>query len=864
MDPESLYQLPDDVFPRHYDLTLKIDSGITALSGRVIIDLEIHRNTIEFVLNARDLAITSATISYEGVDFPLTVRLLPAEERVILSATRLFEQGKTGRLTLEFSREIDDLLSGFYRCMGKDVEGNTLVMGTSQFEATDARRAFPCFDEPRMKATFAVTAIVPEALDALSNMPIDRRTPEGAGFDRVVFRKSPRMSTYLLHLSVGRWERVQTLSAGVEISVHTPPGRGADGRFALDVAARLLPWYNDYFGTPYPLPKLDLIAIPDFAAGAMENWGAMTFRETALLAPPVGASARNLQRVAIVVAHEMAHQWFGDLVTMAWWDDLWLNEGFASWMEVKAVDALFPEWGMWELFQSEDRNEALEMDALASTHPIEVPVRDPGEINEIFDAISYTKGGSLLRMLEAALGPETFRRSLSGYFKKFAYANATTADLWRSLSDPAFEPAGGVGKVLSVWTKTPGYPWLRVSREPGGIKITQQPFLIRKEDRVKREQGPDVPVWPLMLGISEEGGEAARHLLTTRESLIPLRNPRAAFVNVNSGQTGYLRVLYEGAWHEGLVTALGENRLASLDRLAIENDLFAFVRSGLAPIGDYLSLLEAFRQESSYAVWSDIAGNLVTIDGIWAMEEGWAEFRKWGAALVRPAFSRLGFSPKAQESHQERLLRASLLGILVRFEEEEALSECLRLFADYRKDPASLPADLRFGVFQGAITRGGVSAFEEVLALASRQNDQEEKNKLLYALARTPDPALFDRALGLVLTPLVRVQDAVSVIGFLSKNPSGRNKTFDFVAAHWEELYRRYESGGFALNRLVRSLTDEFKTEEEEKRVADFFAAHPAPSAKRAIAQGLETIRSNREIYTEQGEGFRSFFRNRP
>ncbi len=862
MATDSLFQLPDDLFPRHYDLHLSPDPEFSRLTGEVTIDVEIHRSTIEFVLNAKDLRISRAVARYEGVDFPLTVRLLPAEERVILSGTRLFEQGKRAQLHLEFSREVDDLLAGFYRCRGQEPSGEAFPMATTQFEATDARRAFPCFDEPRMKATFSLSVTVPPGYTAVSNMPEESR--EGEGGTRIVFARTPRMSTYLLHLSIGRWDRISAVASGVEIAVYAPPGRGRDGEFALEVARRLLPWYNDYFGTPYPLPKLDLLAIPDFAAGAMENWGAMTFRETALLSPHEGASARNLQRVAVVVAHEMAHQWFGDLVTMAWWDDLWLNEGFASWMEVKAVDALFPEWGMWELFQSEDRNEALEMDALAETHPIEVPVGDPGEINEIFDAISYTKGGSLLRMLEAALGPETFRRSLSGYFKKFAYANATTADLWRSLSDPAFEPAGGVGKVLSVWTQTPGYPWLRVSREPGGIKITQQPFLIRKEDRVKREQGPDVPVWPLMLGISEEGGEAARHLLTTRESLIPLRNPRAAFVNVNSGQTGYLRVLYEGAWHEGLVTALGENRLASLDRLAIENDLFAFVRSGLAPIGDYLSLLEAFRQESSYAVWSDIAGNLVTIDGIWAMEEGWAEFRKWGAALVRPAFSRLGFSPKAQESHQERLLRASLLGILVRFEEEEALSECLRLFADYRKDPASLPADLRFGVFQGAITRGGVSAFEEVLALASRQNDQEEKNKLLYALARTPDPALFDRALGLVLSPLVRVQDAVSVIGFLSKNPLGRDKTFDFVAAHWEELYRRYESGGFALNRLVRSLTDEFKTEEEEKRVADFFAAHPAPSAKRAIAQGLETIRSNREIYTEQGEGFRSFFRNRP
>ena len=458
MDSLSLYQLPADFLPRHYDVTLHPSKDFATLSGQVGIDLEVRRSAIEFVLNAKGLAIARAEALYEGLAYPLEVRLLPDTERVVLAAGRMFEEGKRVRLEIAFSGEIDDLLAGFYRCTGKDAEGRPLAMATSQFEATDARRAFPCLDEPRMKATFAITAVVPEGYTALSNMPERSRTPGPEGFETVVFERSPRMSTYLLHLSVGRWDRIATRSAGVEIAVHTPVGRAEEGRFALDAAARLLPWYNDYFGIPYPLPKLDLIAIPDFAAGAMENWGAMTFRETALLAPPSGASARNLQRVAIVVAHEMAHQWFGDLVTMDWWDDLWLNEGFASWMEVKAVDALFPEWGMWELFQSEDRNEALEMDALASTHPIEVAVGDPGEINEIFDAISYTKGGSLLRMLESALGPETFRRSLSGYFRKYAYANAQTADLWRCLADPSFEKAGGVGKALSVWTKTPGYP----------------------------------------------------------------------------------------------------------------------------------------------------------------------------------------------------------------------------------------------------------------------------------------------------------------------------------------------------------------------------------------------------------------------
>jgi puromycin-sensitive aminopeptidase len=625
------------------------------------------------------------------------------------------------------------------------------------------------------------------------------------------------------------------------------------------VAARLLPWYNAYFGLPYPLPKLDLIAIPDFAAGAMENWGAMTFRETALLAPPEGASARNLQRVAIVVAHEMAHQWFGDLVTMGWWDDLWLNEGFASWMEVKAVDFLYPEWGMWELFQSDDKNEALEMDSLTETHPIEVPVHDPAEINEIFDAISYTKGGSLLRMLEAALGADTFRRSLGAYFRKYAYANASTADLWRSLSDPSFAPAGGVGHAMSVWTRTPGYPYLRVRRSGEGLALSQRPFLIRRDARMAMENRSDAPVWPLMLSVKGAGESTpTRTLMTGREGTVSLTGPGP--VNVNSGQTGYFRVLYEGELLEALLLAVEEGTLSSMDRLAIENDLFAFVRSGLSPMTDYFSLLARLKKEDSYVVWSDVAGNLMTIDGIWAGEQGWEAFRRWAARLVRPAFERLGWEGKKGEAHQIRLLRATLLGLLVRFEEGESLKEANARFVRYRENPSGLPADLRFAVFQSAVTTGGKAAFDAILDLASRTSDQEEKNKLIFSLARTPDPGLLDRTLELTLTPLVRVQDAVSVIGFLAKNPAGRTRTFDFVAGHWEEFYRRYEGGGFALNRLVRNISDEFKQEEEERRVADFFAAHPVPAARRAVAQALETIRSNGEIFAMNRTAFEGFF----
>ena len=864
MNTESIFQLPDDVFPRHYDLHLSTDREFSRLSGTVSIEVEIHRSTIEFVLNAKDLRISQAVARYEGVDFPLTVKMLSADERVILSGTRLFEQGKRAHLQLAFSRDIDDLLAGFYRCRGQEPSGEGFLMATTQFEATDARRAFPCFDEPRMKATFSLSVSVPPGYTAVSNMPEEGREEEGEGGLTLSFARSPRMSTYLLHLSIGRWDRIATTASGVEIAVYAPPGRSRDGEFALEVARRLLPWYNEYFGTPYPLPKLDLLAIPDFAAGAMENWGAMTFRETALLAPHTGASARNLQRVAVVVAHEMAHQWFGDLVTMAWWDDLWLNEGFASWMEVKAVDALFPEWGMWELFQSEDRNEALEMDALAETHPIEVPVGDPGEINEIFDAISYTKGGSLLRMLETALGAEPFRKSLAGYFKRHAYGNATTADLWRSLSDPAFDPHGGLGRVMAAWTTLPGYPWVAVAREGSSLVVTQYPFRIRRTDRESLESSQGAPVWPLFLSVSSGGKTPERHILSRRSSTIPLPSQPSDWVNINAGQTGYFRVLYAADLRPGILGAMENGKLTVLDRLALENDMYAFFKSGIVSVEDYLGLVEGFGKEGSYAVWADILANILEVDALWAGDPDHGAFRRWATTLIRPAFLRSGWEPGEKESHQERLLRSALLGALVRLGDPEILSACRPRFASYRQNPAALPADLRLGVFSGAVATGDPDVFREVMDLAAGQADQEEKNRLLHALSLAPDPVLLDRALAATLTPLVRIQDAVGVVGALARNPVGRRRTFDFVTTNWGTFYGRYESGGFALNRLIRGISDPFRTEAERSMVETFFTIHPVPAARRAVAQALETIRSNGEIFGANREALSRWLGKKP
>jgi len=356
----------------------------------------------------------------------------------------------------------------------------------------------------------------------------------------------------------------------------------------------------------------------------------------------------------------------------------------------------------------------------------------------------------------------------------------------------------------------------------------------------------------------------ARHIMATREVRIPLSRPDLSRVNVNSGQTGYFRVLYAPDLREGMLSAMERGELSVLDALALENDMYAFFRSGIVSVGDYLSLVERFDSQHSYAVWADILANLLEIDSLWAGETDGAAFRSWATALVRPVFERSGWVAKAGESHQERLLRSALLGALVRMGDPGAIGACPERFEGYRKDPASLPSDLRLGVFSGAVATGSETIFARVMESAEGQGDQEEKNRLVHALSQTSNPALFDRALAATLSPLVRVQDAVGVIGSLARNPIGRRRTFDFVAKNWETFYARYESGGFALNRLVRGISDSFRTEEERKMVEGFFLEHPVPAARRAVAQALETIRSNGEIFESNREDLSRFLAGRP
>ena len=580
--------LPTNVRPRHYQITLQPDMDNFTFDGLELIDLEIAETTAEIVLNADEMRVHTATLVKDGSSQRATAITLDGErETVTLSFASPIAPG-AAQLDLRFTGELNDKLRGFYRSQYVNPEGEVSYLATTQFEATDARRAFPCWDEPSCKATFQLTLNIPAQMVAVSNTPVIDQAGLDAGYKSIMFARTPVMSTYLMAFVIGDLTYIEQEAANnTRVGVWTTRGKEEQGRFALETSARMLSFFNDYFGIPYPLEKLDHIAIPDFAAGAMENWGAITYRETALLVDQANSSAGTRQRVAEVVAHEMAHMWFGDLVTMEWWDDLWLNESFASWMGTKAVDWAFPEWQMWTQFVNMDTNRALSLDGLKNSHPIEQEVKDPAEISQLFDAISYSKGASVIRMLEQFLTPEIFRQGLHQYLNANQYANARTEHLWAALEQASQQP---VTTIMDSWTGQMGYPVLRVeTRESGDhleLALSQERFVY---DNLLGESEPENLVWQVPVGVTQSGDGDGQPLgqsivMDSPQARLQLPRPAGAdaWFKVNPSQTGFFRVNYAEADWQRLIPAINALTLPATDRLGIQNDAYALSKGGTA------------------------------------------------------------------------------------------------------------------------------------------------------------------------------------------------------------------------------------------------------------------------------------------
>ena len=847
MPASNAVVLPETARPSKYRIKLQPDLKNFTFDGEQSVDLLILEATSTIVLNSIDLEISNTTLHANGTTLTSkSVTIDKDAETATLDFGETIQPGDA-RLEMVFTGGLNDKLMGFYRSEYTSQDGETRYLATTQFEPTDARRAFPCWDEPAKKATFEVTLVFSDEYQAVSNTPVVEEAFPGPGLKSVRFAETPLMSTYLLVFIVGNLTSIEERAAGgTTVGVWTTPGKEDQASFALDTSVKLLSYFNEYFGIPYPLPKLDHIAIPDFAAGAMENWGAVTYRETALLVDPDNSSAGTRQRVAEVIAHEMAHMWFGDLVTMEWWDDLWLNESFASWMGNKAVDWLFPEWEMWTQFVNMDTNRALSLDGLKNSHPIEQAVKNPAEVSQLFDAISYSKGASVIRMLENFLGEESFRKGLNRYLSSHMYDNARTEDLWSALETESGRP---VTAIMDSWVKQMGYPVLQVESDRTGgqttLSVTQERFVY---DRLLGDTGPDSDsdneVWRVPVSASQGREESTVTVMDGRQTQIDVPGSSDGWVKLNPLQTGFFRVNYSTEDWQRLVPAIESLELHATDRLGVQNDAYALSRAGLLPVTQFLSLAQAYKNEGDASVWSDLASNLRDIEQLISDEAIHPAYQGFAREIFGPAARKIGWEPKSGEGHLDALLRSTVLSQAGSYHDPDVTAQASERFQKYLQDRETLAPNLRGVVFALAAQSGGKDVYDQIWGLEGETDLAEEKIRLLMSLTRFQRPELLNSTLADSLSAKVRSQDSITLVAGVAANPKGRDLAWEFVKDNWAEFDRRYGGGGFGLMRLV-SICSHFNSQEKADEVDSFFAEHPAPAAERTIRQALERVRLN-------------------
>ena len=863
-EAKAFERLPKIITPVNYNIRLKPNLKVFTFEGSEDIDIEIVKPTSEVTVNSVEIEIQDVVYVPKGTNDSVkgTISYDVEDEKATFKFPTDLQPGH-GRLSLTFTGILNDKMKGFYRSKYTSPDGEERYSAVTQFEATDARRSFPCWDEPAVKSTFDVTLIVPKDRVALSNMPIkSEQAYEGDDKWKIVsYQKTPIMSTYLLAYIVGEFDYVEGKDAdGILIRVYTPVGKKEQGKFALDVAVKTLPFYKDYFKIAYPLPKMDLIALADFAAGAMENWGLVTYRETALLVDPQKSSAKTKQWVALVVGHELAHQWFGNLVTMEWWTHLWLNEGFASWIEYLCVDYCFPEFDSWTQFVKNDLGRALELDALNNSHPIEVPVGHPSEVDEIFDAISYSKGASVIRMLHDYIGDEDFKVGMNAYLNDFMYTNAFTEDLWDALGKASGKP---VGDVMTTWTKQMGYPVIKVSEKQDGsnrvLSLSQEKFCADGKKQEGKQSEWMVPVSFCTATCPDKPVKKILFDTTTTEVILENVKP-GEWVKLNCGTVGFYRVQYASEMLDSLITGIKNCTLAPRDRLGIQSDLFALARAGLIPAVDVLKVAEAYINETDYTVWSDLTMSLSTQGLLIQHTDAVDDFKAYNRNLYSKVFQQVGWEAKDNEGPLTAMLRDLVITKLGRNQEQSVVDEAKRRFLDfYNGQPLS--ADLRDPVFVTVMSNGDEDLFNKMLELYDKADSQEQKTRISRSIGSVKDEALIKRVLDFAMSDKVRSQDTVFVIGGVTGSVRGRELAWEFLKKNWAQLLERYE-GGFLLSRLVK-MTETFVTEEKAKEIEQFFAEHPAPAAERTIKQSLETIGLNIEWMKRDKEAVTAFLKSR-
>jgi aminopeptidase N len=830
ISPDALAQrLPTGVSPEHYDLTFTLDLAKARFAGRTGIDVRVSQATSEIRLNAVELDITSVSISAGGQTQKAQVALNVDAQTATLTVARPVAAGRA-RIDIEYQAALNQQLRGLYESKGK-----SRPYAVTQFESTDARRAFPCFDEPAFKATFAVTVVAARGDVAIANGRMMSDTP-GPQPDQhtMKFSTTAKMSPYLVALAIGDFACLSGASDGVPIRICATPDKTALGQIALESAEQILAYLNRYHTIKYPFEKLDVVAVPDFAAGAMENIAAIFYRETDLLADSASASLNTRKTIVSILSHEMAHMWFGDLVTMQWWDDLWLNEGFATWMASRPAASMKADWHM-DVSEALENQTALGLDSLKSTHPIHVNVDTPSEIESVFDPISYEKGASVLRMVESYVGEEAFRKGVNAYLEKHKYANATSEDFFAAVTAASGKP---VDRVMGTFVLQPGVPQLDVTTACAGnrasVTLHQSRFLLDGSSPQSRER------WQIPVCLKSPGTASSCVVMTETTQTFPLGETCAPWVFANAGGRGYYRTVYSG----DALKAISRDVQASLtpaERLSLVSDEWAVVRAGRHTVDNYLDLASGFGRESIAQVLNVVTARLGFIDSYLTTPDNRRAFQAFVRSLLQPAYHDVGFDRAAGDSEDRRSLRNAVVGALGgTAEDHEVIDKSTRAVREALRGGAALDPILAGTLVNIAATHGDAELFDLLTKAADHATSPDEHYRYLFALTSFEKPELLARALDHARSADLKSQDTALYLGAFFGNDAARDRTWTFVKTNWNQLLPKINVAGSDIN-LVSSLSSFCSTEARDD-IRAFFASHPLPTANRALQQTFERI----------------------
>jgi len=837
------YRLPRNIVPSKYSIRLRPDFEAFSFAGHESIELTINEPSESIVLNAAELRIGAVTVTQDGSTFQGEVELEPELERARITFEGTLLPG-AAVLEIDFQGILNDQLSGFYRSKFIDEHGKTCYIATTQFEATDARKAFPCFDEPDLKAVFSIQLDAPNGYLAVSNAPEISTADLGEGYTRTSFEDTIPMSTYLVAFVVGPLEASEPqMSADTPIRIISKPGQGHLRQFALEAAAHALEFFTDWFSIPYPGKKLDLIAIPDFAFGAMENLGAVTFRETLLLVDPDKSSRPELERIVDVISHEIAHMWFGDLVTMKWWNGIWLNEAFATFMELLATDDFRPSWNRWVSFGL-SKGAAFATDGLHNTRPIEFKVVKPSDAEGMFDVLTYEKGASVLRMIERYLGPDTFRSGITSYLNSHRFANAETTDLWQSLDAASSEP---IAETMTDWVFQGGYPLIRVASDGSQITVSQEPFSYLSDlSKAGIEQSQIGSAWKVPLSI-QIGQQHHKLLLDAEPVSLPLAS-NDALVIANAGGWGFFRVSYDKALLERLLVRF--SLLTDLEKFNLANDLWAQAVSLRIDIHSFFDLIEAVRGEEDPNLWEVIISAFNLLDHMTpsAKRDGVASRCK---EALMPILERVGFEAQDGEKEGTSRLRAAVIEALGTVGgDSETISECKDLFVKEMSSESDIDPDIVASVLGVVAANGDEADFAFMLDRYRHPSTPQEENRYLMALTKFQQPELVKKVLSMTLDE-IRSQNGPFVIASLLSGRESGPLAWKFLSQQWDALLERFPDNTIArmLSGIAALVSDDSYYLEREIRA--FFETHQVPSGDKSLQQTLEryavylTLRKN-------------------